>query len=74
MNLFTRLLNAGITEQLTAYDRRQTKVFNSCNLAGMLIALLRLAYLSFGSPNHYPGFVLFEIGRASCRERVLVAV
>ena len=59
MNLFTRLLNAGITEQLTAYDRRQTKVFNSCNLAGMLIALLRLAYLSFGSPNHYPGFVLF---------------
>ena len=59
MNLFTRLLNAGITEQLTAYDRRQTKVFNSCNLAGMLIALLRLAYLSFGSPSHYPEFVLF---------------
>ena len=59
MTLFTRLLHAGITEQLTAYDRRQTKVFNSCNLAGMLIALLRLAYLSFGSPNHYPGFVLF---------------
>jgi signal transduction histidine kinase len=59
MNLFTRLLNAGITEQLTAYDRRQTKVFNSCNLAGMLIALLRFAYLSFDSPNHYPGFVLF---------------
>lgn len=59
MNLFTRLLNAGITDQLTSYDRRQTKVFNSCNLAGMLIALLRLAYLSFGSSNHYPGFVLF---------------
>lgn len=59
MNLFTRLLNAGITDQLTSYDRRQTKVFNSCNLAGMLIALLRLAYLSFGSPNHYPGYVLF---------------
>ena len=59
MNLFTRLLNAGITDQLTSYDRRQTKVFNSCNFAGMLIALLRLGYLSFGSSNHYPGFILF---------------
>jgi len=59
MNLFTRLFNAGITDQLTAYDRRQTKVFNSCNFAGMLIALLRLGYLSLGSPNHYAGFVLF---------------
>ena len=60
MNLFTRLLNAGITEQLTAYDRRQTKVFNSCNLAGMLDCTLK-AGLSFV---RFPltiirGFVLF---------------
>ncbi len=58
MNLFTWFFNAGITDQLTSYDRRQTKVFNSCNFAGMLIALLRLTYLSLGSPNHYPGFIL----------------
>ena len=40
MNLFTWFFNAGITDQLTSYDRRQTKVFNSCNFAGMLIAIV----------------------------------
>jgi signal transduction histidine kinase len=58
MNLFTRLLSAGITDQLTPYERRRAKVFNTCNLAGMLIALLRLAYLAFGSSNSYPRVVL----------------
>jgi two-component system, sensor histidine kinase and response regulator len=58
MNLFSRLLNVGITDQLIPYERRRAKVFNTCNLTGMLIALLRLAYLFFNSTNHYTDVVI----------------
>ncbi len=58
MNLFLGLLNLGISDELTPYERRRAKVFNSCNLAGLVITLLRLSYLWLGSAKPYPGMVL----------------
>lgn len=53
------IFEIGVTEKLNPYEKRRAVVFNYCNTAGFLIALVRWGYLYFFSHNNYASEVFW---------------
>jgi two-component system, sensor histidine kinase and response regulator len=58
LKLLNWLLNVGLNHTLMPYERTRAKIFNYCNVTGIIISLMRLAHLAFISKNQYPWQVL----------------